>query len=178
MKPSCNLQNEALKKNSKEELFMNTLAFDLQDAARPQVTQGLTKGGFRLLRDMGFQVLTEFSLSSSRRADLMGLNKAGQFLMAEVKSSVTDFKADKKWQSYLDYCDYFYFVVGEGFPVDILPANQGIIIATPYEGEILRMAKENKVNGSRRKAQTLRYALAAARRLEGVVDPDIAGNLS
>jgi hypothetical protein len=150
---------------------MNNFTSGLGQGSRPIITAGLTKGAGRLLRHMGFQVLTEFKLSSSRRADLMGLNKAGQFLMAEVKSSVADFRADQKWPDYLDFCDYFYFVVNEGFPVDLLPDQQGVIIADAFDGEILRMATARKVNGSRRKAQTLRFALAGAQRLAEGVDP-------
>ena len=88
-----------------------------------------------------------------------------------MKSCAADFKSDSKWTSYLDYCDLFYFAVDEGFPTHILPPEHGLIVATPYEAEIVRPARPFKMNGTRRKAQTLRFALAAAHRLQEITDP-------
>ena len=34
----------------------------------------------------------------------------------EIKSSLEDFRTDRKWRDYLDYCDSFFFAVAEDFP--------------------------------------------------------------
>lgn len=134
-------------------------------AGRPQVTDGVTRGVLRLLLQHGFSPLVEFKLTSSRRIDVAGLDRAGRFLFVEVKSSLADYRADGKWREYLDYCDWFYFAVAPGFPTDVLPDGLGLIVADGHEGAILRAAPETPVNAARRRAQTLHFARAAAERL-------------
>jgi len=135
------------------------------DKGRPQVTDGVTRGVLRLLLQQGFSPLVEFKLTSSRRVDVAGLDRAGKFLFVEVKSSLADYRADAKWREYLDYCDWFYFAVAPGFPMDVLPDGLGLIVADGHDGAILRPAPETPVNGTRRRAQTLRFARSAADRL-------------
>ena len=53
----------------------------------------------KLLREDAYKQ-GEFKLSSGRRVDVMGLNPGGRFLLVEIKSSVADFKSDKKWREY------------------------------------------------------------------------------
>lgn len=133
--------------------------------ARPQVTDGVTRGVLRLLLQQGFSPLQEFKLTSSRRVDVAGLDRGGRFLFVEVKSSLADFRADGKWREYLEYCDWFYFAVAPGFPTDVLPDDLGLIVADHHEGAVLRPAPETPVNAARRRAQTLGFARAAAERL-------------
>jgi hypothetical protein len=84
---------------------------------------------------------------------------------------VTDFRTDRKWQEYLEFCDRFYFAVAPAFPQDLLPADVGLIVADDWSGTVIREAPALALNGSRRKAQTLRIAQTAALRLRRVVDP-------
>ena len=58
----------------------------------------IARGICRYLRNLGYSPLTEFKLLSKRRVDVIGLNKAGQFIIIEIKSSVADFRSDDKWQ--------------------------------------------------------------------------------
>ncbi len=97
----------------------------------------IARGVDRLLEDMGLTSIREFVLTSGRRADVTALGKDGKVLMVEIKSGVPDFRADTKWQDYLEFCDTFYFAVAADFPVDILPATCGIIIADRYGAEVL-----------------------------------------
>jgi hypothetical protein len=48
-----------------------------------------------------------------RRADVLCVKMDGEVVICEVKSCHADFKADKKYEDYLDYCHKFYFVVSE-----------------------------------------------------------------
>lgn len=122
----------------------------------------IARGVSRLFVDLGFSPITEFTLATGRRVDVAGLGPKGEFVFVEIKSGIADFRADRKWQDYLDFCDRFYFAVTQDFPADILPEDQGLIIADKFGGAILRESAESRLNGSRRKALTLRFARAAA----------------
>jgi hypothetical protein len=125
----------------------------------------MARGVGRLLRDMGYDTLTEFKLKSRRRADVIGLDGDARFVIVEVKSSLADYRADGKWPEYLPFCDAFYFAVAEGFPVAALAADCGVMVADAYHAAILRPAPGVPMNGNRRRHQVLRFALTAARRL-------------
>jgi hypothetical protein len=45
------------------------------------------------------------------RADLVATNTKPYIIVCEVKSSAADFRSDKKWHKYLDYCDQLYFAM-------------------------------------------------------------------
>ena len=110
----------------------------------PSRAEGITRGTSLLLRDMDFEMLTEFKLSSRRRADLAGLDRQGRLVIVEVKSSLADFRTDKKWPEYLTHCDLFYFAVGDDFPLEKLPDDEGLIIADAFHGTIHRPATERQ----------------------------------
>jgi hypothetical protein len=133
----------------------------------------LARGVCRLLRDLGYTPLTEFKLTSKRRVDVIGLDRAGRFAVVEIKSSVADFRADAKWPEYEVYGDRFYFAVGRDFPAKILPGDRGLIVADGFGAAIARAAAETPMNGTRRRAQILRFAAAAGDRLHRMVDPGI-----
>ena len=140
----------------------------------PQViTAAVTRGVCRWLGDMGFATLAEFKLGNGRRADVVGLNESGTILMVEVKSTPEDFRGDAKWLEYVPYCDAFSFAVPPHFPWQILPENVGVVMADAHSAAIMRPAAQHRLHASRRKALTLRFALAAGQRLAGVVDPRI-----
>lgn len=61
----------------------------------------------------------------------------------------------------------------EDFPAHILPEEHGLIIADRYGAAIVRQATESPVNAARRKAQTLAFAIQAARRLRQLTDPGV-----
>ena len=42
--------------------------------SRERITQALTRGAARMMTELGFASLTEFTLRSGRRADLIGLD--------------------------------------------------------------------------------------------------------
>lgn len=148
-------------------------ADDAKAAEGRDMAQDLARGVSRLMLNLGYSPLTEYTLGSGRRADVAAINGQGKFIIVEIKSSVQDFRADDKWPMYIDYCDSFFFAVHESFPADILPANVGLILADRYGGTIVRDAESKSVAGSRRKAETLKFARTAAHRLHRKLDPDI-----
>lgn len=132
----------------------------------------LARGVMRLLADLGHAAVTEFTLPSGRRVDVIALGRNGEISIIEIKCSVADFKADGKWPEYLEWCDRFFFAVPDEFPAEILPEDQGLVIADGYGGDIIRPAAERKLNANRRRSLTLRYARHTAARLRSMIDPD------
>jgi|TARA_Y100000294_G_scaffold55371_1_gene52236 hypothetical protein len=159
------------KRNLEEHLMNNYRLSAISPTPGPLAADDITRGVCRHLRDLGYSPLTEFKLRTNRRVDVIGLDKGGRFLVAEVKSSVADFRADEKWPEYHPYTDHLYFAVANGFPVELLPADCGIMIADAYNAVIYRQAPLKKLNAARRRAQTLRFAKTAADRLDRVKDP-------
>lgn len=132
----------------------------------------LARGIARSLTARGFATLTEFMLLTGRRVDVIAVNGAGQTVIVEIKSSVADYRADQKWTEYLEFCDVFYFAVPVDFPREILPEDCGLMVADDYGAEVIREAPALVMNGSRRRAQTLRLALTAMQRLGRMNDPE------
>jgi hypothetical protein len=134
----------------------------------------LARGVARALEQLGYASLCEFSLANGRRADVMALGRGGELAIVEIKSSLADFRADRKWPEYWEFCDRLYFAVAADFPREILPAECGLIIADPFGAAILREVEPRPLVAARRKAVTLRFALAGAQRLRRLTDPTAA----
>ena len=58
----------------------------------------IARGVRRLLRARDFSSVTELALADGRRADIAAVNGDGEVLIVEIKSSPTDFRADRKWR--------------------------------------------------------------------------------
>jgi hypothetical protein len=131
----------------------------------------LARGVARVLAERGYASLLEFSLANGRRADVMALGRGGEIAIVEVKSSLADFRADRKWPDYRDFCDRLYFAVPAAFPREAIPAECGLMIADPFGAAILREPAARPLGAARRRAVTLRFALAGAQRLRRLLDP-------
>lgn len=121
----------------------------------------------RFYTETGYACLPEFTLKTNRRPDITCLHKDGTIIMIEVKSSVTDFKTDKKWHEYAEWADKLYFAVGDDFPTDILPDAQqcGIIITDGFDCHMMREAPVHKLAAARRHHLIRRLARTAMHRL-------------
>lgn len=135
------------------------------------IAAGIWRGAARCLIDADHAVLAELPLGNGRRADLVAIDRAATITIVEVKSGRADFLADHKWQAYLGFCDRFYFAVGPDFPLALLPASQGLIVADRFAGEIMQEAPLRPLKAARRKAVLLRFARLAATRLHAFLDP-------
>jgi hypothetical protein len=141
---------------------------------RNDTALGLARGVSRLLADMGYSSISEFTLASGRRADVAGIDRKGNIVIVEVKTSLADFHADNKWHEYRDYCDRFFFAVPREFPLAVLPQDTGLMIADRFGAEELRPAPlsgEKAMHASRRREVLLRFARTAANRLRSFTDP-------
>ena len=131
---------------------------------RPEVTLDVTRGAARLLIGLGFAPLAEVSLPNGRRADLMALGPRGEIVIVEVKSSVEDYRMDRKWGEYAPFCERFYFAVAPEFPRQILAEGPGLIVADGFGGAILIDSPHIPLAPARRKALTLAFGRLAAMR--------------
>ena len=110
-------------------------------------------------------------LPSGRRADLVALNERGEIWIVEIKSSVEDLRADRKWQEYRAHCDRLFFAFTRELPCEIFPEGTGLIVADAYGAHLQCEAPEHKLAAATRKQMTLRFAMAAALRINRLVDP-------
>ena len=111
------------------------------DGRQSETALMIARGVRRLLRARGFSSLTELALTDGRRADIAAVNRDGEVLIVEVKSSPADFRADRKWRDYAACCDRLYFAISEHTPADLMPLEAGLIVADPYGAEIVREAE-------------------------------------
>lgn len=134
---------------------------------RPELTRLVTRGVVRLFVDLDWAPVTELRLANNRRVDLMAVDRAGTVVIVEVKSDAADYRADRKWRDYLDFCDRFYFAVHPDFPHELLPEDEacGLILADRYEAAVLREPAARKLPAARRKAVLLKFARTAGQRL-------------
>jgi hypothetical protein len=143
-----------------------------QDGRQSPMAAGIQRGVRRLFAQLGHVTVPEFTLANGRRADVIALAPDGVLTIVEIKSSIADFRADRKWPDYEDFCDRFYFAVPETVPFDILPEDRGLILADSFGAAILREAPHHALAGARRKAVTLRFARTAASLLHALADPE------
>lgn len=148
---------------------------------RPLVAADVARGVARLLFRQDAHALCEVPLGNGRRADLMAVDGKGLLTIVEVKVSRADLRGDAKWPDYLDYCDRFLWAVPAGF--DLAPFEEpwfrpdiaGLIVADRYDAALVRPPAHRPMPAPRRRAETLRFARVAARRLLGGLDPGLAG---
>lgn len=138
---------------------------------RPDITRIVCRGAGRHLRERGFAIVKEMTFANGRRGDIVALSPSGELLVVEVKSGLADYRIDGKWPDYRDYCDGFLFAVAPEFPIEVLPADVGLIIADAYGGHLMREPPRHPLNAARRKALTIAFARLAALRLHGAEDP-------
>ena len=133
----------------------------------------IARGVMRHFAQIGMHSLSEFSPARGLRVDIITLGMANEIWIVECKSCQSDFKSDKKWQNYLDWCDRYFWAVEANFPIDILPPDTGVIIADAYDASILREAPLKKLSVARRKKIIKSIAKSACNRLLTHTDPKI-----
>lgn len=134
----------------------------------------LMRGVCRSLDQLGYASLVEFPLANGRRADVLALGKTGELIIVEIKTSVADFRADRKWPAYREFSDRLIFAVPNDFPAPLIPEECGLMVADPFGAALLRDGQATPLAAGRRRALTLRFALTAAVRLRRTIDPGAA----
>src|SRR4051794_18002203 len=141
------------------------------DGRQSATALSVARGTTRLLHQLGFSAITELSLPSGRRADLVALNSAGDIWIVEIKSSIEDFRADQKWMDYRLHCDRLFFATTVEVPCEIFPKDTGLVVADAFGAQIVCEAPEHRLHAATRKSMTLSIARAAALRLQSLADP-------
>src|SRR5438874_6225589 len=104
----------------------------------PATAALLARSTCRALEQLGYASLLEFPLANGRRADILALGKSGDLIIVEIKSSVADFRADRKWAVYRDFANRLYFAVPNEFPALLIPEECGLMVADAFGAAILR----------------------------------------
>jgi len=141
------------------------------DGRQSETALAVARGTGRLLLSLGFSCVSELSLASGRRADIVALDGNGEIWIVEIKSSVADFRTDQKWMDYRLHCDRLFFATTLEVPCEIFPPDTGLIVADAFGGSIMCEAPEHRLPAATRKSMMLRFAQAAALRLQALADP-------
>lgn len=153
---------------------MESIAVNLvppPDGRQSQTALAVARGTARWLGSLGFSCISELPLPSGRRADLVALNARGDLWIVEIKSSVEDLRADHKWQDYRAHCDRLFFAFPQDLPCEIFPAETGLIVADAYGAHLHCEAPEHRLPAPTRKLMTVRFGMAAALRINRLIDP-------
>ena len=147
-------------------------------ADAPPVAVEVARGVTRLFCRQNVFAICEVPLPNGRRADMMAIDSKGGLTIVEIKVSKADLVGDSKWTDYLDYCDRFFWAV-PGALAGLLEAERfqpgaaGVIVADRYDAAVIRDAGHRPLAPARRKAELLRFARRAARRLSAHIDPTL-----
>jgi hypothetical protein len=141
------------------------------DGRQSETAAAIARGTARLLRSLGFACVGELPLPSGRRADLVALNVRGDIWIVEIKSSVEDLRADRKWEDYRAHCDRLFFAFTQALPSEIFPDNTGLIVADAHGAHMVCNAPEHRLPAPTRKLMMVRFAMAAAGRMNRLIDP-------
>jgi hypothetical protein len=138
----------------------------------------VARGVTRLFCRQELFAICEVPLPNGRRADLMGVDPKGNLTIVEIKVAKAELLGDCKWIDYLDYCDHFYWAVPPTLAAilegeEYLPGEAGLIVADRYDAALVRHAAHRPLASARRKAELLRFARRAARRLSEQLDPTL-----
>jgi hypothetical protein len=153
-------------------MSLNPLALPMPiDRRQSPSALAIARGTARYLHALGYCVVSELPLPSGRRADLVALGGDGELVIVEIKSSVADFRADQKWMNYRRHCDRLFFATNVDVPCEIFPPDTGLIVADGFGASIMCEAPEHRLAATTRKTIMLRFAQAAALRLQALADP-------
>lgn len=147
-------------------------------ADAPPIAAEVARGVTRLLCRHDLFAMCEVPLPNGRRADLMAIGGRGELTIVEIKVSKADLLGDQKWTDYLEYCDRFFWAVPQALShllddARFLPDHAGLMVADRYDAVVVREPSTRPLAPARRKAETLRFARRAARRLSAQIDPSL-----
>jgi hypothetical protein len=137
----------------------------LKDGRQSERAMLVRRGMQRLLHNMRHATLPELGLASGRRADLVTLTEKGEIWIIEIKSSIEDFRVDRKWPDYRLHCDRLFFATLPDVPAEIFPQDCGLFLSDGYGAEMIRDAPEHRLPPATRKSVTLNFSRIAAMRL-------------
>ena len=145
----------------------------------PPIAADVARGVTRLFCRQDLFAICEMPLPNGRRADLMAIDAKGCLTIVEIKVAKADFVGDGKWTDYLDYCDRFFWAVPPHLAHILeeeryLPGDAGPDRRRPLRCRGRSARRPHRpLAPARRKAELLRFARRAARRLAAQIDPSL-----
>lgn len=144
----------------------------LTDGRQSATALMVQRGVMRFMRArLDFACYAELPLANGRRADILGVGPKGEIWIVEIKSSLEDFRVDRKWPDYKDFCDRFLFAKPPELDPTIFPDSEGLIVADAHGADFVRAGADDPLPAARRKAMMLRLARIGADRVHGLMDP-------
>lgn len=144
----------------------------LVDGRQSETALRVQRGTMRFLRaELDMACYAELPLANGRRADILAVGPKGEIWIIEIKSSIEDFRVDRKWPAYREFCDRFFFAKPPELDAEIFPESEGLIVADGHGAGILRHAADDPMAPARRKALMIRLARAGADRIHILMDP-------
>lgn len=135
---------------------------DVADVLKAAAMGYLLKKGFSNFDELGLVAW------GGLRADVIALNLRGRIIICEIKSSPADYKTDKKWRRYTEYCDQLYFVFTEKtfaklkarLKEDLKGTGAGVLVLSSTSGylESKKSAKEQNMSAATRSTLITRMA--------------------
>src|SRR5215218_439449 len=140
----------------------------------PPIAAEVARGVTRLFCRHELFAMCEVPLPNGRRADLMAIGPKGELTIVEIKVSKADLLGDQKWTDYLEFCDRFFWAVPHALASLLdeerfLPSDAGLLVADRYDAAVVREPSTRPLAPARPKAETLRFARRAARRLSAQI---------
>lgn len=86
----------------------------IADLIKSSIIQRRGFKGHTLVDEVGLPL--NASWDNTYYADVFEITTDKKIVIYEVKSSKADYRSDKKWRNYLQFCEYFYFVA----PKDVI----------------------------------------------------------
>jgi len=114
------------------------------DRRQSETALAIARGTARFLASLGFSCVTEVTLPSGRRADLVAMSERGDIWIVEIKSSLEDLRADQKWQDYRAHCDRLFFAFTQDLPCEVFPNDTGLLAGHSYRVRQLRAHRIGK----------------------------------
>ncbi|KYD23167.1 MmcB family DNA repair protein [Caldibacillus debilis] len=104
---------DTIRKSSPHSFLEQIKITDILSARELKVHGELQNVALKWLYGNGYVCACEVLLPNGKRADVVGYDRQGHIIIIEVKVSPEDLRRDKKWESYLEFCDEFYFLLSE-----------------------------------------------------------------
>ena len=136
-----------------------------------KLSRKILQNTMRFLSAKGYRVLSEFALPNKKRVDIIGINLKKEIVIVEVKSNKNGIKLDKKWKSYLNYCNYFYFACSENLNLNF-SENIGIIRNNCNKIEITKEPKYKKLPENKKNKLIFKISLSAISKFHRLIDPE------
>lgn len=149
----------------------NPRIIPVEYTGRKRETQALTLAMVGYLIKKGYAVYKEMAVTdyATRRVDVCGINLHGHIIIAEVKSCLADYRADKKMHEYLPYCNQMYVVfpytmkIPKALSDEITAKGIGIMVLQKTGlTRVYKRAKYRQVDPAQLKRLTMRMVWRSA----------------